>query len=147
MAMTQAAVQSGVGTYEGTGTTADTITASGLKGWLDTLRLSMVAGFSDVITGIKDFFTPSGKVEAYALDLKLLFPFCIPFDLFNLLKVLQAEPVAPHFDFELDFGSLGRFPVSVDFSEWNDLAQLVRTLEIGLFIVGLAVGTRKLIGG
>jgi len=144
--MTQAQVQAGTGTYADSGTTADTVTATGLKGWLDTIRLSMVAGFSDVIAGITGFFTPSGNVEAYALDLKLLFPFCIPFDLFNLLKVLQADPVAPHFEFEFDFGSLGKFPVSVDFSEWNDLASLLRTLEMGLFIVGLAVGTRKLMG-
>lgn len=142
----------------------DQVTASGLKGWIDGLKDRMtlllqplsltVSNILDAVTAIpeaivspiKDFFTPSGNVEAYALDLKLLFPFCIPFDLFNLLKALQADPVAPHFEFELDFAMLGRFPVSVDFSEWNDLASLLRTLEMGLFIVGLAVGTRKLMG-
>ena len=147
MAMTQAAVQSGVGTYEGTGTATDSVTATGLKGWLDTIRLSIVAGFSDVITSITDFFTPDPNVEFYALDLKGLFPFCIPFDLYNLLLTLQAEPVTPYFEFELNFGALGSFPVVADFSEWNDLASLLRNLEVALFIVGLGIKTRELIGG
>jgi len=160
MAMSQADVQSGVGTYEDTlsGTASDTVTATGLKGWLDTLRLTLVSGFSNMVdniqanttsitTAITTFFTPSGTVEAYALDLQSLFPFCIPFDIYNLLLALQADPVTPHFDFEISFGSLGSYPVSVDFSDWNGLAELVRTLEIALFIVGLGIKTRELIGG
>lgn len=72
MAMTQAAVQSGVGTYEGTGTGTDAVTATGLKGWLDTIRLTLVSGFSDLVdgllSGISSLFVPSAEAMAAQQD-------------------------------------------------------------------------------
>lgn len=144
MAMTQAAVQSGVGTYEGTGSAADSVTASGLKGWLDTIRLSMVAGFSDVIAGITGFFTPSGNVDSYAIDLTSFFPFCIPFDLYDFLSLFLAEPEAPHFEFDIDFPYMNEpWHLVIDLSPWDGVAQLLRRLELLLFIVGLGMVTRE----
>ena len=93
---------------------------------------------------VSDFFIPSGDITMYSLDLTELFPFCIPFDLFDLLSALRADPVAPVFELELDFG-ITKAPIVVDLSGWSDLASIVRILEIGLFCIGLALGTKELI--
>lgn len=94
---------------------------------------------------VSDFFIPSGDITMYSLDLTELFPFCIPFDLFDLLSALRADPVAPVFELELDFG-ITKAPIVVDLSGWSDLASIVRILEVGLFCIGLALGTKELIG-
>ena len=92
-----------------------------------------------------DFFIPSGDITMYSLDLTELFPFCIPFDIFDLLSALKADPVAPVFELELDLG-VTKAPITVDLSGWSDLASTVRILEVGLFCLGLALGTKELIG-
>lgn len=92
-----------------------------------------------------DFFIPSGDITMYSLDLTELFPFCIPFDIFDLLSALKADPVAPVFELELDLG-VTKAPITVDLSGWSDLASIVRILEVGLFCLGLALGTKELIG-
>ena len=81
----------------------------------------------------------------YSLDLTELFPFCIPFDIFDLLSALRADPVAPVFELELDFG-VTKAPITVDLSGWSDLASIIRILEVGLFCLDLALGTKELIG-
>lgn len=94
---------------------------------------------------VSDFFIPSGDITMYSLDLTELFPFCIPFDIFDLLSALRADPVAPVFELELDFG-VTKAPITVDLSGWSDLASIIRILEVGLFCLGLALGTKELIG-
>lgn len=130
-----------------TGTIADVIAA------IKAIPASIADFFADVVAAVKaipaaiaDVFTPSGTVEAYSLDLKRFFPFCIPYDIYSMLAALAADPVAPKFDFEIDLGPVGILPISVDFSEWDDVAALLRTCEAAIFAVGLAVKTKELIG-
>lgn len=79
-------------------------------------------------------------------DLRSVFPFCIPFDLYNIFGVFKSEgreaPVIV-WEFEI-FGK--SYSVIVDLSPYEDVASLLRLLELVAFIVGLAVATRKLIG-
>lgn len=79
-------------------------------------------------------------------DLRSVFPFCIPFDLYQIANVLKSEgreaPVIV-WDFSI-YGN--NYEIVVDFSVYDDVASLLRLLELLAFIVGLAVGTRKLIG-
>ena len=74
-----------------------------------------------------------------------IFPFCIPFDIYNFFSVLTAEREAPVFDFPLNFGKLGSHNVHVDLSGWDTVAQILRTIELLAFCVALAWGTSKLI--
>ena len=92
-----------------------------------------------------DHFTPSGTITDYSLDLSSLFPFCIPFDLYDFLSVLKADPVAPVFEFDLNLGVTSA-PICIDLSGWSDLASVVRGLEVALFCIGLALKTKELIG-
>jgi hypothetical protein len=45
--------------------------------------------------------------EAYKRDLRLIFPFCIPFDFIHFIKALSADPVAPCFKIPIKLDSLG----------------------------------------
>lgn len=93
----------------------------------------------DVIGGPDDYQVPG---------LADVFPFCIPFDIYNFLSALAADPVAPHFTAQLDFPEAigGTQTIDIDFDSptWNQLAQLLRLLELLAFIVGLALLTRSM---
>ena len=89
---------------------------------------------------------PDSSPGRFSLDLTDFFPFCIPFDLYDMLKAFDADPVAPKFELELDFGTLGSYPFVVDFSRWDRAAQICRRFEFIVFCIGLAVGTKKLLG-
>ena len=75
------------------------------------------------------------------------FPFCIPFDLYAFLACLNAEPVAPVINWEIALPGGGSYPIQIDRSPFNSVAQLLRRLQLLLFILGLAIKTRDLIKG
>lgn len=79
-------------------------------------------------------------------DLRSVFPFCIPFDLYQIVNVLKNdEREAPIIIWE--FALYGNdYNITLDFSIFNEAASLLRLLELLIFIVGLALATRKLIG-
>lgn len=80
-------------------------------------------------------------------DLETKFPFCIPWDIMYCFKRFETtEREAPHitWDFESTiFGDLGT--IDIDLKAYDDVAEILRALEIILFLVGLALATRKLI--
>lgn len=88
-----------------------------------------------------------GQLE---FDFKLLFPFCVPFDLIDCIKVLDAEPVAPHFEIAMPYltdKGLEKKMIDIDLSEYEDWALLIRRGEILLFLIGLILLTRNIIRG
>jgi len=92
--------------------------------------------------------TPSGPVPdmlPYALDLTDFFPFCIPFDIYDFFSALIAEPEAPKLHWEFQDLSGHTYSLDVDLSPWNGLAATFRSMQLLLFIVGLAVASRKFI--
>ena len=88
------------------------------------------------------------EVKSYLLpDLKQIFPFCIPFDMYALLSNFASmDREAPEIDGEIDLGPAGKHEIHLDLSEYDEVAELLRALELIGFIAGLAVATRKLIG-
>ena len=93
---------------------------------------------------------PTTTADPPAFDDMLLpglrdfFPFCIPFDLYAMMQALCAEPVAPVFTFATSF--LGQvYTVDIDLSAWESVAVMVRYMFIAIYIVSLAVATRKFI--
>lgn len=87
--------------------------------------------------------TSSGGDASYTLDLTEYFPFCIPFDIFEFLSLLAADPEAPVFEWVIPVPQMDvEFPIKVDLSAWDGIAKLFRTLELLAFIVGLAMVTR-----
>lgn len=79
-------------------------------------------------------------------DLANVFPFCIPFDLYSILQVFKNDNrEAPKITFTFP-ESIGGWEIEIDLSPFDSVASILRTLELILFIIGLAVNTRNLIG-
>lgn len=98
-------------------------------------------------TGTDTEWQPPQDPGAFALDLSNVFPFCIPFDLYDFLTCLNADPVAPVIQWELALPGGGSFPIELDLSPFDPVAQLLRRLQLLLFCVALAIKTRDLIKG
>lgn len=88
------------------------------------------------------------KDGTMVVDLHEFFPFCVPFDMVRLIKVLQAEPKAPCFEGAIKYDKLNiNVPIKIDMSGFNDVAKVFRLCETILFILGLILITRNLIRG
>lgn len=87
----------------------------------------------------------------YTVALSDLFPFCIPFDLYNIISCFKADPVAPSAEITIPVGYDGTEftweTYTVDLSMFDPVASVVRVLEYVAFIIGLMLVTRKLIEG
>jgi len=117
------------------------------EAYIDALSNELTIG--DQITDTPAIETV-GPVGNYVVPgLGDVFPFCIPFDIYDFLSALAADPVAPHFEATLAFPAAigGAQTIVLDFDSptWNTLAQILRTMELLLFIVGLAFVTRSMI--
>ena len=84
--------------------------------------------------------------ESYKRDLKLIFPFCIPFDFIHLIQALKAEPETPKFEIpvKLDFVEVDT-SIVIDLSWMDPIMKIWRLGELGLFIVMLMKSTSKVI--
>ena len=89
----------------------------------------------------------SDELSDYTFDLRDIFPFCIPFDLYDFFACLDAPPEAPVINWEIYLPGGGVCPITLDLSCFDEVAQLLRRLELLLFCIGLAFKTRDLIKG
>lgn len=87
---------------------------------------------------------PGTTITGLSFDLTNIFPFCIPFDIYAALDLLDAEPVAPSYHFHLEWPYNIVIDFTLDLSPFNQVAAVARTMEILLFIIGLAVMTRSM---
>lgn len=79
-------------------------------------------------------------------DWRLVFPFCIPFDIIDLFRVLEAEPEAPYFEIPFVYEEIGLdYTFVIDFEQFNSLAEILRLGEVVFFILGLCMLTGKVI--
>ena len=91
--------------------------------------------------------------DDYKADLRLVFPFCIPFDLVHLIQAFEAEPEAPVFEFPLDLELenpwTGKKVIDyhhvfkLDMSDYEPVIKIFRIFEIIFFIIGLLMITRQ----
>lgn len=99
-----------------------------------------VTGYLDLDDTLDRFQLPS--------SISTKFPFSLPFDIYNLFNVFSADPVTPQFTVPLDMTSVGGevYNIDIDLSDFDDIANIVRWLLYGLFLIGLVILTNKLIG-
>lgn len=136
---------------DGTGTLTDAQTgaiAGDLDGVIERDKELALAG-DNVTNPPNNDDPPSSDPDDYlVLGLEDVFPFCIPFDIYDFLSALAATPTPPHFTATLAFPAAvgGNQTIEIDFDNptFNQLAQLLRTLELLAFIVGLALLTRSM---
>lgn len=80
-------------------------------------------------------------------DLKDIFPFCLPWDIYDIFQKFRAERRAPAIDWDFESDLYGfSYHVHLDLEDFDVAAEIFRLLFLIAFIVGLAVATRKLIG-
>lgn len=96
--------------------------------------------------------TPSESDDTDTNKLKLpkillqKFPFCIPWDFYNAIKMLRADPVPPRFDFSIPIPIVNyTWQGSIDFSQFDDLASIVRWFLCAIWIVSLILLTKSII--
>jgi hypothetical protein len=101
--------------------------------------------------GVRASTEATAETKDYIADWTTLFPFCIPFDLINMLKALQSNRVAPEIEIpiNLHFGNVVNYEHTfvIDFDDYSSIISIFRTLEIVGFSVGLILITRGIIKG
>lgn len=91
---------------------------------------------------------PTMAAGPLKFNLTNIFPFCIPFDIKDMLTKLSAEPVAPNYTINWNIPIINtNLQFTVDLSQFNNIALICRRMELLLFIIGLAIVTRNLIRG
>lgn len=85
--------------------------------------------------------------DSYKRDLKLVFPFCIPFDFIHFIQALNADPVAPCFKIPIKLDSLGiDMVLELDLAWMDPIMEIFRLGELGCFVIMLMASTKKMIG-
>lgn len=75
------------------------------------------------------------------------FPFCLPWDLYNLFAGLQTEEEAPRFVVPFKFERLGiDEEIVIDFSDYEEQIKIIRFFIGAAFVLALVMISRKLIG-
>ncbi len=87
------------------------------------------------------------KFAKSSAQIKTVFPFCIPFDLYDSYHAMIAEQRAPVWETDLKFDWLGGYTYHfvVDMSDYEEEVEIFRWGVLLMFIVGLMFGTHKLI--
>lgn len=92
--------------------------------------------------------TPAQSISSEAMEyqsvgLQNVFPFCIPFDIYAFFGCLAADPVAPVINWRFYVPGIVDETITIDLSQFNTVAQVLRTMELLAFIIGLAFVTRE----
>ncbi len=114
-----------VGTADGTLVQAD----SAVNDITATMDASIVTSFEYSVPGLSD-----------------VFPFCIPFDIYSIFTGFEVDREAPEISIPIKSDIVGiDTTIDIDFSDWETVAQILRTLEVIAFAVGLGFITYKMI--
>lgn len=87
--------------------------------------------------------TVNPDVSDYTLDFRKLFPFCIPFDIYKAVKLLDASPTAPVVHYKFYLSKSKSYNIDLNLNKFNGVAAILRRMECLLFIIGLATATRR----
>ena len=108
--------------------------------------------YADSTTTVPDITIPnegevSKELKNYTFaGMEKIFPFCLPFDMIDFIKVLDATPQAPHFKYAFPYpttSGMKTFEIDIDLSPFDSVAELLRDMECLLFIMGLVLVTRS----
>ena len=101
----------------------------------------------DKVTGEEESIPPYVGTGDYTLDLTSFFPFCIPFDIYRMFSMFTSNPVAPSFDLPINYPGVINENIHIDLSDYDNAAAMLRGVEVIVFCLLLAAGTRKLLFG
>lgn len=85
----------------------------------------------------RDMSDTSSKLLKYG-DVRKIFPFCIPFDIVDMIRGLRAEKAPPVFHFDYYFKGIDyTFTVDVDLSDYEKYVKLFRGGMVIFFVLAL----------
>ena len=88
---------------------------------------------------------PSETVPLMLFPLKDYFPFCIPWDIYDIFSKFIGDPVAPNFTVTLpNPGDNSTVQVEIDLAMFDDMMAVIRKAELMAFVVGLAIATKDI---
>lgn len=109
--------------------------------WIQSLPEKMAEAFKKILPQQEDLGS------AHPADWRTLFPFCVPIDLIEFLGVLNAEPEAPVIRWRFYVPRVVDYEIEIDLSVFDGVAQIMRTMELLAFCIGLILLTRNIIRG
>lgn len=75
------------------------------------------------------------------------FPFCLPWDIYNLFAGMQANSTPPKFSIPFEFNRLGiNYSIDIDFSDFESQIAIIRFFLGAGFVLALILISRKMIG-
>lgn len=106
---------------------------------------------SDIKTSIEKFFDLSTPIDTSPLNidgtkLKRVFPFSLPWDLYDSIQCLNVTAQDPDFSADLTQSNL-HVKIPVDLSQFTTCFTIIRAFELLFFDIGLIMITRKIMGG
>lgn len=97
--------------------------------------------------------TPDNPSAGAVADLRMIFPFCIPFDLVHLFEAFDADPVAPVFQIPFKLNLKDPFSgkqifnvdytIKVDMADYETVIVVFRIFQIVTFLIALMLITRS----
>lgn len=142
--------------YEGTGTLdytdANDIAGTATLEMTGTATVDQVASGASQLEGSTEVAEGVGSptLDNYSIDLRDFFPFCIPFDIYDMLNLMSGSRAAPqvHWEFYVPGpNGMETYNLDLDFSVLDPVASVLRTMELLAFGVALALATKKLLMG
>ena len=75
------------------------------------------------------------------------FPFCIPWDVYNIFAMLNKTPVEPRFEIPFVIENIVDYDFVIEFDQFESLFVIVRWFILALYCLGLIIMTRNMIKG
>jgi hypothetical protein len=131
---------------------ASTVIGTDAASFPDTIArdISGTISNADAVPGTPTYDPPSTSLNLQpllGLDLSDRFPFCLPFDLVGSIQALSASATAPKWTINFDKSYyVGGGQLTIDFSQFELWAKIIRYFLLLAFVVTLILVTRKLIG-
>lgn len=134
-------------------------TATGVKAVGLTQDLAVPKDLTKASTYVIKGKTWDPEMSKYKLPLFQYFPFCLPWDIYQVLAAFSADPVAPVFDIPVgkilsgvrsaDVSKAASLSAKIDFGDdnWSKVFEVIRILECAGIIVGLCLVAVYLIHG
>lgn len=134
-------------------------TATGVKAVGLTQDLAVPKDLTNAATYVVKGKTWDPEMSKYKLPLFQYFPFCLPWDIYQVLAAFSADPVAPVFDIPVgkilsgvrsaDVSKAASLSAKIDFGDdnWSKVFEVIRILECAGIIVGLCLVAVYLIHG
>lgn len=108
--------------------------------WLESIYYELTTFYFSYQPRVPSDITPSQQLGTDINKLKLKFPFSLPWDVWAMLKLLEAPPTTPVFTLWWPYTD----GLVIDLSPLDDVAAVSRTMSLFVFTGGLLLRTKDM---